>query len=457
MVGGGKCNKEHSSLVFGSGNPYCGAVKSTILSSSSSSSEDSDSSSSSTPSVSLSDGKFPDLGAEILLMFQDVKISGSDNTANTCWDKGSTRCLVTHDFAKASGLPSQKIVFRLDVVGSLGEAQDGVYYMFDMVLNNGSVRKVWAYGIDSIMGSPESLDLTCLRSLFPHIPKEVFAPTEKKSVDILMGNNFLGLHPDGGLGRDAVGDMRAYQSQFGMGWVLAGTHPDIKPGIAQFSTCALNMSRTFKCEVIPEMLPSFWEGECLGVLPPKRCGRCLRCGQCSDPALIFSRKEQEEFEMLENSVKLENGQINVKYPFSIDPHSLPKNRRCVVKMAEKMESRLLKSDQLSYYNKEFQKYLDRGAAVKLTKEEIENWKGPVNYISHHGVEQDSQTTPLRIVTNSSLKNGIRSLNECLVKGPKSLNSMLDITLRFRCHECGLVSDLTKAYNAMKTGPVEKHL
>ena len=44
-----------------------------------------------------------------------------------------------------------------------------------------------------------------------------------------------------------------------------------------------------------------------------------------------------------------------------------------------------------------------------------------------------------------------------MKGPKSLNSVLDITLRFRCHECGLVSDLTKAYNAMKTGPVEKHL
>ena len=43
------------------------------------------------------------------------------------------------------------------------------------------------------------------------------------------------------------------------------------------------------------------------------------------------------------------------------------------------------------------------------------------------------------------------------EGPKSLNSMLDITIRFRCHECGMVSDLTKAYNALKTGPVEKHL
>ena len=108
--------------------------------------------------------------------------------------------------------------------------------------------------------------------------------------------------------------------------------------------------------------------------------------------------------MLENSVKLENGQIHVTYPFSRDPYCLPNNRRAVVKMAEKQEARLIKSGQLEYYNKEFQKYLDRGAAVKLTKQEIDEWQGPVNYISHHGVVQDSVTTPLRIVTNSSLKN-----------------------------------------------------
>ena len=466
MVSGSPCNKEHSSMVCGSGNAYCGSVRPSLFSSSSCSEESSDSdsssdSSSSPASISSSDSlcseNFPDLNAETLLMFQDVKISGADSHAHTCWDKGSTRCLVTHSFAQANGLQKQKIVFKLDVVGSLGEPQDGWYYMFEMVRNNGTVRKVWGYGIETIMESPDPLDLSSVRSLFPHIPKEVFAPSSKKPVDILMGNNFLGLHPDGGIGRDAVGDMRAYQSQFGLGWVLAGTHPDIKPGRSMLSVNAVNLARIFKCEVVPELLPSFWEGECLGVLPPKRCGKCLRCSQCSDPGLIHSRKEQEELEMLENSVKLENGQIHVTYPFSRDPYCLPNNRRAVVKMAEKQEARLIKSGQLEYYNKEFQKYLDRGAAVKLTKQEIDEWQGPVNYISHHGVVQDSVTTPLRIVTNSSLKNGTTSLNECLVKGPKSLNSMLDITIRFRCHEEGMVFDLTKAYNALKTGPVEKHL
>ena len=34
---------------------------------------------------------------------------------------------------------------------------------------------------------------------------------------------------------------------------------------------------------------------------------------------------------------------------------------------------------------------------------------------------------------------------------------MDIMLRFRNHECGMVFDLTKAYNSLKTGPIERHL
>jgi hypothetical protein len=49
----------------------------------------------------------------------------------------------------------------------------------------------------------------------------------------------------------------------------------------------------------------------LGVLPPKRCGKCLRCTECSDPSLIRSRKDQDELEMLQKGVKLLNGQLQV--------------------------------------------------------------------------------------------------------------------------------------------------
>ena len=85
---------------------------------------------------------------------------------------------------------------------------------------------------------------------------------------------------------------------------------------------------------------------------------------------------------------------------------------------------MLKDGSLTLYNKEFQKFLDRGVLVTLTREEINSYTGPINYVTHHSVLKDSVTTPIRIVSNSSTRNNGTSLNKCLVKGPDSLNPLL---------------------------------
>ena len=119
------------------------------------------------------------------------------------------------------------------------------------------------------MEAPEQVDLTKVQHLFPHLPKSVFESKPSRSPDILLGNNFLGLHPSGGQGRDAIGDLRAYQSEFGDGWVLAGTHPDLEPVSCMLTSSAYNLARVFMCEIAPELEPCFWEGECMGVLPTR--------------------------------------------------------------------------------------------------------------------------------------------------------------------------------------------
>ena len=476
-VNGKKCYGEHSIMVCGSGSAYCGSMRVAVssskrselndstssLSSSCSSTSSSNSlntsldiSSSISPlSVSLDDS-YPDVDAVTLLLFQDLNVLESD-PARSCWDNGSTRVLVSHSYAVKNKLRSQQISFRLDVVGGKGEPQDGVLYELVLVENDGSQRRLWGFGVETIMEPPDPVDIKAVRHLFPHLPDAVFSPLPKKPIDLLIGNNFLQIHPDGGQGQDAVGDLKALHSRFGTGWVIAGSHPLLKLATSSLCSVAHCIAKVNKCEIVPESLPGFWEGDALGVLPPKRCNRCMTCSSCTDPALIHSRKEQDELEELEKNTKLCDDGIHVSYVFRKDPRCLPNNRATVVKIAAKQEQRLYKSGHIEFYNQEIQKYIDRGAAVKLSKEELEEWKGPINYISHHGVERPSPTTPLRIVTNSSLNNAGNSLNSCLIGGPNSLNPMLDIALRFRCHECGMVGDLTKAYNALKTGPVERNL
>jgi hypothetical protein len=183
----------------------------------------------------------------------------------------------------------------------------------------------------------------------------------------------------------------------------------------------------------------------------------MTCPDCQDAALIHSQKEQDELELLQKSIKLENGQLVVSYPFIKSPECFPNNRDSAVAMSIKQEARLKKKGILDKYNEELYKYITSGILVPISEQEMLEYQGPVNYISHHAVEKPSPTTPFRIVTNSSLKNSVRSLNDCLPRGPNSLNSMFDIMVRFRCHPVGLVFDLTKAYNSLRTGIVEKHL
>ena len=437
---GSKCQSDHSRLVCGSGVAYCANVKaSTVLVDES------------------GDGSFPALSAETLLCFQEVQIHGSTGFHNTCFDNGSNRCLVRNDFATQQRFPKENVKLRLKSPGIPERIEETCYYTFVVTDNHGTATKVWAFGVDDIIDCPDHVDLSPIRHMFPHLPDGAFTAQPTSQVKILIGNNFLSLHPRGGDGQNASGNLRMLESNFGSGWVLAGTHPALSVSCTGLNQVALAVARINRCDMKPVLPTTFWESECMGVLPQKRCGRCLKCSTCSDLGLIRSRKEQEDLNAIKEGVSLVDGEIRVKYQFEKDPRSLPNNRGTAVKIAEKLERRLMDAGHLEYYNQEFLKIFERGAAVKLSAEEIKSWQGPVNYISHHGVEQDSVSTPLRIVTNSSLKNGGKSLNDCLITGPKSLNSMFDIMLRFRCHESGLVFDLSKAYNCLKTGPVERHL
>ena len=76
---------------------------------------------------------------------------------------------------------------------------------------------------------------------------------------------------------------------------------------------------------------------------------------------------------------------------------------------------------------------------------MDAYKGPVSYITQHEVfKEESQSTPTRIVSNSSLKNsdGI-SLNSILMKGPCALADLFIIQMNFRFHNVAVVGDISK--------------
>ena len=165
---------------------------------------------------------------------------------------------------------------------------------------------------------------------------------------------------------------------------------------------------------------------------------------------------------MEDNIWFDNqvGKWRVKYDFKLDPRVLRNNYRRVLRMSETTERRLDKLGKRDEANELFHKMIKIGALEDIGTAELEMWKGPVHYLPIQAViKVSSVTTPLRLVTNSSLidpETGL-SLNSILVSGPCCLNDMWEMLVRFRGYECGLIGDITKAYYQMKTGPVEKHV
>ena len=110
------------------------------------------------------------------------------------------------------------------------------------------------------------------------------------------------------------------------------------------------------------------------------------------------------------------------------------------------------------YGGQIRDMLDRGVARKLSKKEVDDWQGPIFYISHLAVSNEkSKSTPVRIVFNSSQLYQGRSLNNCLAKGPDSYrNSGLGILLRWREESVALVGDIRKMFHSVYLKLVEQH-
>ena len=102
--------------------------------------------------------------------------------------------------------------------------------------------------------------------------------------------------------------------------------------------------------------------------------------------------------------------------------------------------------------------INSGGISDISQNEVSAYRGPVNYSTHHDVfKPGSLSTPVRLVSNSSFKNGTTNLNDLTVKGPNTLADIFENLFKFRSYQVTLIFDISKAYNSIRTGLVEKHL
>ena len=194
----------------------------------------------------------------------------------------------------------------------------------------------------------------------------------------------------------------------------------------------------------------------MGVHTP-RCGKC-GCGHCPQGGKDFTLKEEREFKLMEDGLKFENSYFTAVYPWIKDPNKLPDNKVAVHAMLKSTERRLMKDkSKAMVYQQQIEDMVIRGAARKLSTAELKQYRCPVYYVSHHEVLKHSETTPCRIVFNSSARFGQHILNEYWAKGPDIINNLQGILLRFREEWVAIIRDLQKMYHSVKISLLDQHV
>ena len=424
-------------------------------------------------------------GDKVLMCMMSISVTSGEDGVNSkvvgFFDDGSNCSVIKNEVASRLGLWGDPVTLELGTVNATTTLQTKLYCV-ELLDKNGVRHLIKAFGLDTLSGPLPTISLDEIKHEFSEEVKlnwDKFArPTGE--VELLIGSEVAHLHPQY---QETVGKMVVKQSIFGTGWVLNGAHEgivcepvDYHGNLQIIRTGCFRSNRvvvSYKQEALVNSLDEFssktamsekefFAAESLGCEPPRRCQDCRGCQECGFRGSSMSPKEYQELQKMEDSIQFDHklGKWRVRYVFSQDPRVLRNNYRRVLKMSESTERRLDKLGRGDEANELFHKLVKIGALEEIGAAELEMWQGPVHYLPIQAVIKDSSvTTPIRLVTNSSLvdpETGL-SLNSILVSGPCCLNDMWEMLVRFRGYECGLIGDITKAYYQMRTGPVEKHV
>ena len=370
----------------------------------------------------------------VLLSMQTVQ--SQEGPLNCLFDNAATCSLITECAARRLNLRGEPLKLTITTVTG-STIIDSMLHYVPLLDGNNATRTIKALQVDNISDNVPKVDVSHVQHLFSsQVQKKWDSITDRPAgaIDLLVGADHLGLHP---IDFERVANLRILSSSFGSDLILVGSHPSLKSCAVTFSEDASSILHSHHASVnriSVRPIYEFFEAENLGVEPPRRCGSCRNCKDCSFRGHMLSQKEQYETQVIESKIQYDQSlhQFVVSYPFTQDPSILPNNKTQVIKIAEREEKHLAKCGLLDSFNQEFNKMLSNGALVELSNHEQEMWDGPTHYVSlQHVVNESSSTTPLRIVTNSSLsnRNGL-SLNSILMKGHDTLSDQWDVLNRW---------------------------
>ena len=425
-------------------------------------------------------------------------IRDNKSLANIFHDIGSNVSYITEACAARLGLIGTPKQLNVMHTGNQLKTWNTKVYRVSLCGPTGQPQNITCYSVESISGDLEMPDLSRIEEVFPGYKLRDKLHRATGAIDILLSTTYLELYP-----KEVEYSMsaRLYRSTLNPeNLVIAGCHAKINLGTGDALSEEAKVNRNVHIlpdyihtnnagSVVPSLeefsaedpghnltnhagitMPEleFWKGEEMGVSQPKRCLKCRGCTKCTHEAQNISRREGAELAQIREGMELKldendptTGKITFKYPETKSLDVLRDNMDQAVGFQSKLERDLELEGRRGEYNTQFYEYVDNGVFPELSEAERAEWKGAVNYVVHHHViKTTSQSTKLRIVSNSSMGNrkaGGVSPNQLWGKGADMLRPIIQCQCLLRGLHCVCVYDLKRAYNSVYTTPREKHV
>lgn len=427
----------------------------------------------------------------VIMMLMQVTANAGQKIG-TLIDLASDTNYITHKAAERLGLRSEKITLVVHGVGGMTMKVNTKRYLLKVRIKTpkGTERahELVCYGLEDIAKVNQVIKPEKLHKFFPEVKLEELKRPEK--VELLISHREGRLAPQR---LKVIGDLVLWEGPLGK--TVGGAHPDLleEVEVAAYES-RTHFARSMRTAAVrykeistpttkavwrqkedvaqPKFTAAsnseflqWWHWDSIGAACEPRCGGC-RCGNCPPGGKEMTLAEERESEIIKEGLTYKKGDAHTlsphwdaKYPWTVDPASLPNNKYAVQACFLRMEKQLSKDpDWEVAYATQIHEFVERGAAIKLTNKIMDKWTGPVWYVSHLvAPNPHSVTTPVRIVWNSSQKYRGVSMNDLLLKGPDVLNPIRAVLLRFREGVHAALGDIKKMYNSVWLEEQEMHL
>ncbi|XP_030828067.1 uncharacterized protein LOC105436445 isoform X1 [Strongylocentrotus purpuratus] len=171
----------------------------------------------------------------------------------------------------------------------------------------------------------------------------------------------------------------------------------------------------------------------------------------------YSVEETRFMEILESGIRRrDDGHYEMPLPLKSANPNLPFNKPLAMKRWKQLSGRLRKNpkfceDYRAFMDDVIQNYAERVPADRLQIQDR------VNYIPHTGVYHPRKPNKIRVVFDCSATYQGVSLNDMLLQGPNTMNSLLGVLCRFRKEAVAVAADVKSMFHQFYAAAEDRDL